>query len=87
MRLASKAPVRAAAAVIAVGAAVVEAAVVGAAATGGGNNLSLKTKTAGEGARISIVRGRGAQVARSIASFGGAAMTISYALRSYLKKT
>lgn len=70
------------------GAAVVGAAVVvGAAATGAGNDLSLKTKTAGEGARISIVRGRGAQVARSIASFGGAAMTISYALRSYVKKT
>ena len=52
------------------GAAVVEAAaVVGAAATGAGNDLSLKTKTAGEGARISIARGRGAQVARNIASF------------------
>jgi hypothetical protein len=52
-----------------VGAAVVEAAaVVGAAATGAGNDLSLKTKTAGEGARISIARGREAQLARSIAS-------------------
>ena len=70
------------------GAAVVEAAaVVGAAATGAGNDLSLKTKTAGEGARISIARGRGAQVARSIASFGGATVTISCALRSYVKKT